>query len=79
MPSPEKDVGNSYTEYGVIVDRTGDGLGYFLAETTRDFERAARLARRSPLAWGYPAEVKARRVYVTDWDTPLPPGSGDTP
>ena len=56
MPSPEKDVGNSYTEYGVIVDRTGDGLGYFLAET-----------------------VKARRVYVTDWDTPLPPGSGDTP
>lgn len=59
--------GHAYTEYGVLVDRTSVGLGVLLAETTCDLERAERLASRSLEAWGYPAEVKARRVYVADW------------
>ena len=65
--SAESGAGYSYVEYGVLVDRTAVGLGVELAETTRDFDRAERLAQRSPDAWGYPAEVRQRVVSMTDW------------
>lgn len=59
---------DAYIEYGVIVDRTSAGLGYFLAETYRDYDRAKKHAMSSRIRHGYPAEVKQRVVTMTDWE-----------
>jgi hypothetical protein len=81
MTSPEQaeqeserpDRVHAYTEYGVIVDR---GMGFYLAKTSRDQEAAQQSAQA--IAQFYPAEIKMRRVYVSDWQ-PLPGGSDDQP
>ena len=61
----------AHVEYGVILDRTSKGLGYWLTETFRDLDRAQSLAFRSEALFGFPAEVKQRVVTVTDWQ-PIP-------
>lgn len=60
-------------EYGVIVDRTTDGLGYFLAAcfaSRAQAERRAAELRRS--GDGYPAVVKERTVLRSEWLDPEP-------
>lgn len=76
--------GCTYVEYGVIVDRTSKGLGYFLAETYRDYDPAKKHAMASGIRYGFPAEVKQRVVTMTDWapterTRTTPPGMGVTP
>lgn len=66
--------GHVRTEYGVMVDRTSKGLGFFLAETFTEPDRAHRMAAKAMDMFGYPALVQVRRVYVTDWQPcPIPP------
>ncbi len=62
----------SYTEYGVIVDRTSAGLGYRFAESYRDLGQAIEAAEGAPGKYMFPAVVKSRFVTMTDWQ-PLTP------
>lgn len=73
--APQPPMGShTRTEYGVMVDRTSRGLGFFLAETFTEADRAHRMAAKAVDMFGYPATVQVRRVYVTDWQTcPIPP------
>ena len=56
--------GHTRTEYGVIVDRTSKGLGYFLAETFTEADRARSMAAKAPDMFGFPALVQVRQVYA---------------
>jgi hypothetical protein len=57
----------SYTriEYGVIVDRTKDGLGYYLAHASESLPTAEMHADLQPEK--YPVEIKTRLVTRTAW------------
>jgi hypothetical protein len=52
-------------EYGVIVDRTSDGLGCYLAHTSESLSTAQMHAELQPAK--YPVQIKTRLVTRTTW------------
>lgn len=55
----------SEVQYGVIVDRTEDGLGYYLAYTSTRLHLAQ---AQSDLVPKYPSEIRKRTVTYTEWE-----------
>lgn len=52
-------------EYGVIVDRTRNGLGYYLAKATESLPMAEMTAEA--IGSEYPIEIKVRYVTRSEW------------
>lgn len=54
-------------EYGVIVDRTSKGLGYYLAYLSASLP----IAQLQAESWGeeYPVEIKQRSVTTGEWES----------
>jgi hypothetical protein len=60
--------GHSYTEYGVICDRTGQGLGKALLVTGRKSRGLLAWAEEQcTIAGEHEHTPVLRRVHVTDW------------
>lgn len=59
--------GTTRTEWGVIEDRTSDGLGRLLVGIRANADLARRLAREAHAERGYPVSVKRRVVTFGEW------------
>lgn len=59
----------SWTEhqFGVIVDRTSKGLGFYLAHTGNSLNTAKIHAELVPEE--FPVEIKCRVVTYSDWES----------
>jgi hypothetical protein len=56
-----------YIEYGVVQDRTAQGLGYLLMTTQRDKVTAEQWADNLRRTTDNPVSVKVRSVAVSEW------------